>query len=172
MPRRADHRVGLRRSVIQDPPDEKDVMRKKLRSEMGWSSPDKVVVRGHDLTELIGNVSLGDFAFLELKGRLPTPQESVVFNAIAVTLVEHGVTPSAIAARMTYLGAPEALQGAVAAGLLGMGTASAGPRRRSPACFRRRSRMQATTPTCRPLPKGSSPGRSRRSEPFRGWVTP
>jgi len=103
------------------------VTRKKLRSEMGWSSPDKVVVRGHDLTELIGNVSLGDFAFLELKGRLPTPQESVVFNAIAVTLVEHGVTPSAIAARMTYLGAPEALQAAVAAGILGMGDRFGGP---------------------------------------------
>jgi citrate synthase len=101
--------------------------RKKLRSEMGWSSADRVVVRGHDLTELIGNVSLGDFAFLELKGRLPAPQESVVFNAIAVTLVEHGVTPSAIAARMTYLGAPEALQGAVAAGLLGMGDRFGGP---------------------------------------------
>ncbi len=101
--------------------------RKKLRSQMGWSAADKVVVRGHDLTELIGNTSLGDFAFLELKGRLPTPQESIVFNAIAVTLVEHGVTPSAIAARMTYLGAPEALQAAVAAGLLGMGDRFGGP---------------------------------------------
>src|SRR5947209_11371114 len=88
---------------------------------MGWSSADRVVVRGHDLTELIGNVSLGDFAFLELKGRLPTAQESVVFNAITVTLVEHGLTPSAIAARLTYLGAPESLQAAVAAGLLGLG---------------------------------------------------
>ena len=94
---------------------------------MGWSTADKVVVRGHDLTDLIGNVSLGDFAFLELKGRLPTPQESAVFNAIAVTLVEHGVTPSAIAARMTYLGAPEALQAAVAAGLLGIGDRFGGP---------------------------------------------
>lgn len=94
---------------------------------MGWSTADKVVVRGHDLNELIGNVSLGDFAFLELKGRLPTPEESTVFNAITVTLVEHGMTPSAIAARMTYLGAPEALQGAVAAGLLGIGDRFGGP---------------------------------------------
>lgn len=89
---------------------------------MGWSTTDRIVVRGLDLTkDVLGKVSLGDFAFLELKGRLPTPQESVVFNALVVTLVEHGMTPSAIAARMTYFGAPEALQAGVAAGILGMG---------------------------------------------------
>jgi citrate synthase len=97
-------------------------MTKKLRSDLGWSTADRIVVRGHDLTdELLGKVSLGDVAFLELMGRLPTTQESIVFNALAVTLVEHGMTPSAIAARMTYFGAPESLQGAVAAGLLGIG---------------------------------------------------
>lgn len=96
--------------------------RKKLKSDLGWSTTDRIVVQGHDLVDLIGQVSLGDFAFLELKGRLPTPQESTVFNAIAVTLVEHGLTPSAIAARLTYFGAPESLQAAVAAGLLGMGS--------------------------------------------------
>jgi citrate synthase len=96
--------------------------RKRLRSDMGWSAADRIVVRGHDLVEeIIGKVSLGDFAFLELKGRLPTREESAVFNAIVVTLVEHGLTPSAIAARLTYLGAPESLQAAVAAGLLGLG---------------------------------------------------
>jgi citrate synthase len=89
---------------------------------MGSSTADRIVVRGHDLVEdLIGKVSLGDMAFLELKGRLPTPPESTVFNALAVTLVEHGMTPSAIATRLTYFGAPESLQGAVAAGLLGIG---------------------------------------------------
>ena len=97
-------------------------MTKRLKSSMGWSSADRIVVRGLDLTkDVLGKVSLGDFAFLELKGRLPTPQESVVFNALVVTLVEHGMTPSAIAARMTYFGAPEALQAGVAAGILGMG---------------------------------------------------
>lgn len=94
----------------------------RLKSRMGSSTADRIVVRGHDLVEdLIGKVSLGDVAFLELKGRLPTPQESKVFNALAVTLVEHGMTPSAIATRLTYFGAPESVQGAVAAGLLGIG---------------------------------------------------
>ncbi len=96
--------------------------RKKLRSKLGWSTADRIVVQGHDLVDLIGSTSLGDFAFLELKGRLPTPEESAVFNAIAVTLVEHGLTPSAIAARLTHFGAPESLQAAVAAGILGMGS--------------------------------------------------
>jgi citrate synthase len=97
-------------------------MTKKLKSDLGWSTADRIVVRGHDLAdELLGKVSLGDVAFLELKGRLPTTRESIVFNALAVTLVEHGMTPSAIVARLTYFGAPESLQGAVAAGLLGIG---------------------------------------------------
>jgi citrate synthase len=96
--------------------------RRRLRSEIAYSTADRIVVRGHDLVDLIGNVALGDMAFLELTGRLPTAQESAVFNAITVTLVEHGITPSVIAARMTYLGAPESLQGAVAAGVLGLGS--------------------------------------------------
>lgn len=101
--------------------------RNPIQSEMGWSVSDKIVVRGHDLpAELLGHVSFGDVAWLEIMDRLPTPQESMVFNALLVTLVEHGMTPSAIAARLTYLGAPEAIQGAVAAGILGIGTGFVG----------------------------------------------
>jgi citrate synthase len=101
--------------------------RKRLRSDLAWSTADRIVVRGHDLVDLIGTVSLGDVAFLELMGKLPSPSESAVFNAVAITLVEHGLTPSAIATRLTYLGAPESLQGAVAAGLLGLGDRFGGP---------------------------------------------
>lgn len=101
--------------------------RKPIRSDMGWSTADRIVVQGMDFpTQILGKVNLGDMAWLEIKGVPPNPQQSAVFNAMLVTLVEHGMTPMAIATRLTYLGAPESLQSAVAAGLCGMGTTFAG----------------------------------------------
>ena len=61
-----------------------------------WSTVDRIVVRGKDLpNEILGHLNLGDMAFLELTGRVPDAKESKLFNAMAVTLVEHGMTPSA-----------------------------------------------------------------------------
>ncbi|MSQ71161.1 MAG: citryl-CoA lyase [Betaproteobacteria bacterium] len=100
---------------------------KPLKSNMGWSTPDQITVKGFDFTgTILGKLSLGDMAWLEIKGTLPTPQQSAVFNALLVTLVEHGMTPMAMATRLVYLGAPESLQAAVAAGLCGMGSVFAG----------------------------------------------
>ena len=100
---------------------------KPIRSDIAWSTPDRIEVHGKSLPEeILGHLNLGDMAFLQIVGRMPTPQESNVFNAIAVTLVEHGITPSALVARLTYAGAPESLQAAVAAGLCGLGSVFVG----------------------------------------------
>ena len=98
-----------------------------IRSDLAWSTVDRIVVQGKDLPgEILGNVNLGDMAFLMMTGRTPDAKESRLFNAMAVTLVEHGLTPSSMVARLTYLGAPEAMQAAVAAGLSGLGSVFVG----------------------------------------------
>jgi len=100
---------------------------KPMRSSIAWSDAESITIRGKSLTDdILGHFNLGDMAFLQITGRTPTPEESAVFNAILVTLVEHGLTPSSMAARLTYAGAPEAMQAAVAAGLCGMGTVFVG----------------------------------------------
>jgi citrate synthase len=78
---------------------------------------------GRDLaTELMGNVTLTELAFLMVQRRMPSPEETRLLDAVLVSLADHGLTPTVLAARLTYTGAPESIQGAVAAGLLGAGS--------------------------------------------------
>jgi citrate synthase len=93
------------------------------RSAICTSNEDAIVVRGHDLaTELIGQVNFADYFFLLLTGRKPDAAASAVLNSTLVAIAEHGLVPSVQAARMTLAAAPDALQGAVAAGILGSGS--------------------------------------------------
>lgn len=100
---------------------------KPIESRIGWSNETTIHVYGNNLTEdMMGKVDLGAVAFLELTSRLPSAGESIVMNAMLVSLVEHGITPSTLATRLTNYGAPESIQGAVAAGLLGLGNVFVG----------------------------------------------
>ena len=84
---------------------------------------DDVFVRGKSLCkELIGQRSLTEMIYFQILGRMPTADQTALIDACLVALMEHGLTPSVLAARLTYSSAPEALQGAVAAGLLGVGS--------------------------------------------------
>ena len=93
-----------------------------LRSAIGKTTPDTITVRGRNLaTELMGQVTFTELAFLLTADRMPSPGETRLFDAALVALADHGLTPSVLAARLTWTGATESLQGAVAAGLLGAG---------------------------------------------------
>lgn len=95
----------------------------RFPTSLGTSTADEIRLLGRDLTaELMGQVGFGELAFWLVAMRRPTPSETRVFEAVLVALADHGFTPTAIAARLTYLSAPDSLQGALAAGLLGGGS--------------------------------------------------
>jgi citrate synthase len=92
-------------------------------TSIGTSDATSITLLGHNLAdELMGKVSFGELAFWLTALRRPTAGELAVFEAVLVALADHGFTPSAIAARLTLTGAPESVQGALAAGLLGGGS--------------------------------------------------
>ena len=93
------------------------------RTAICTSDEHTIVVRGRDLSkDLIGKLSFVEHFFLLLTGKPPSAGETAVLNATLVAIAEHGLVPSVQAARMTFAAAPDAMQGAVAAGILGCGS--------------------------------------------------
>lgn len=83
--------------------------------------------RDADLVEdLIGKKTFTEVMFYQIMGRQPRPVDLRIIDAVLITLMEHGLTPSAIATRVVYMSAPENLQGAVASGLLAVGSSFVG----------------------------------------------
>lgn len=112
------------------------------------SSGDRITIHGLDLAdELIGKIGFAEMLHLLAFGQRPTREVGTMLEAILVTLAEHGLTPSAMAARLTHHGAPDSLQGAVAAGLLGTGPALLGTTEQVAAMLE--EIVSATTPESR-----------------------
>ena len=92
-------------------------------SAISASNEATILVRGRDLArELIGRISFTDHFWLLLAGSMPTAAQRRILDATLVAIAEHGLVPSVQVSRMTLAAAPEALQGAVAAGILGCGS--------------------------------------------------
>ena len=91
-------------------------------TRISQASPDRIEVRGRDLAgDLMGRLSFTEYFHLLLTGREPSDDERFFLDLLLVSIAEHGLMPSNIAARMTLAADPESLQGAVAAGILGAG---------------------------------------------------
>src|SRR6187402_2275741 len=87
------------------------------------SDADSITVRGKDLVgEIIGKMDFTSYFWFLVTGQEPNEHQAFFANAVLCALAEHGLVPSVVAARMTLAAAPEAMQGAVAAGLLGCGS--------------------------------------------------
>jgi citrate synthase len=97
--------------------------RPRFPTSIGTSDRETITLLGRDLAnDLMGQVGFGELAFWLVTQRRPRPAEVRVFEAVLVALADHGFTPTALAARLTYLSAPESVQGALASGLLGGGS--------------------------------------------------
>lgn len=93
-----------------------------LVTRLSTHDAQSITVRDNDLTrDIMGEMDFGTVVYLLLTGADPTPGEARIVNAILSSLMVHGTTPHAIATRLTYMSAPESIQGAVASGLLGVG---------------------------------------------------
>lgn len=106
--------------------------RSEGKTAISTADADSITVRGRDLcSELMGKRGFTDFFCLLLIGKDPTPEQRDFLDAALIGIAEHGLTPSVQAARTTHAAAPEALQGAVAAGVLGCGSTVLGTAERA-----------------------------------------
>src|ERR687885_1054129 len=93
----------------------------RWQSALTQIAPNKILVRGYPLDEMMGRLGFAEAVYLLLMGELPTPAIGRMLNAVLISSIDHGVTPpSTLAARnVATSGAP--LKDCVAAGILAFG---------------------------------------------------
>lgn len=101
--------------------------RQRLTTSIATSTETSITVRGRDLVnELIGHRTYTEMVYFLTTHRMPTPTETRVLDACLVTLMEHGMTISAIVTRLIADNVPGEAQVAMAAGLLPIGSVFVG----------------------------------------------
>lgn len=80
--------------------------------------PNKLLLRGYRIDELIGNISFSQGVFLTIKGELPSEKEAKMIDAMLVSSIDHGVTPPSCLSARTIASAGAPLNAALAGGML------------------------------------------------------
>jgi citrate synthase len=93
----------------------------RWRTALTCIEPNKILVRGYPLDEMMGRLTFGEAIYLLLMGEVPSPAIGSVMEAMLVSFIDHGATPpSTLAARNTAT-TGASLRSCVAAGVLGFG---------------------------------------------------
>ncbi|MBI2147446.1 citryl-CoA lyase [Candidatus Woesearchaeota archaeon] len=120
--------------------DTKEDASKAWTTSIAFSSPEKTIVRGYKLEELIDKLSFHEMIFLVLTGRLPSKGEAAVVNAIFVSCAEHGISPPSITSARIIASGGSPFQAAVAGGVLALGEHHGGAIEAAAKIFQERSR--------------------------------
>lgn len=80
--------------------------------------PNKVLVRGYPIAELMGSITFGQALYLLLKGELPPAETGKIIDAILISSIDHGPEPPSCHAAMTAASSGAPVNAALAAGML------------------------------------------------------
>jgi citrate synthase len=91
------------------------------RTAITQIEPNKILIRGYAVDEMMGRLSFAEAIYLILRGELPTPTMGKLFGAVLVSSIDHGVTPPSTLATRNVATAGARLRASVSAGVLGLG---------------------------------------------------
>jgi len=103
------------------PKHETTPARPHWHTALTYIEPNRILVRGYSLDELMGRVSFGEAVYLLLTGELPSPGIGRLVDAMLVSFIDHGVTPPPTLAARNAATTGASTRGAVASGILGFG---------------------------------------------------
>src|SRR5258707_9051777 len=111
----------MAKTILSDRRTQARPQAERWQSALTEIAPNKILIRGYPVDEMMGRLGFAEAVYLLLMGELPTPAIGRMLNAVLVSSLDHGVTPpSTLAARnVATSGAP--LKDCVAAGILGFG---------------------------------------------------